>query len=48
MNEIGFNQWSDAASHKFILKNMIISINRSNIFDVFVLNKQEDNILSEI
>jgi len=48
MNEIGFNTYNDSVSHKYILKNIIISINRFNIFEVFVLNTEENNILSEI
>jgi hypothetical protein len=37
MKEIGFNQYSHGASHKYIVKNTIISIFGINIFEVFAL-----------
>ena len=45
IKELGFNQYNDGVSYKFIVKNTIISINRLNIFEVFALKNNGYNIL---
>ncbi len=48
MKEIGFSENNNDASHKYIVKNTIISIRCGNIFEVFALKNNGNNILLEI
>jgi hypothetical protein len=50
MKTIGFTENNHHVSHKYVLKNIIISINsEKNIFEVFALNlENNDNLLKEL
>ena len=47
MQSIGFNTYSDNVSGKLVLKNMIISLNRFKIYEIFVFKNKENEISSE-
>jgi len=48
METIGFNKQSDPVSAKLVFKNMIISLNRLNRYEVFIFKNKENEISSEV
>jgi hypothetical protein len=48
METIGLYKDSDPVSAKLVFKNMIISLNRLNIYEVFIFKNKENEISSEV